>query len=86
MVVGAGTGVFVVGEGHDVTLVLRLALTWVRIGAGFGSGVEPKEWRTSASAAHSGTNRPAHATGGVRSRVHDSSMSAFVQVAQEGST
>ena len=86
MVVGAGTGVFVVGEGHDVTLVLRLALTWVRIGAGFGSGVEPKEWRTSASGAHSGTNGAAHATGDVRSCVHAPSMSAFVQVTQKGST
>ena len=86
VVVGAGTGVFVVGEGHDVTLVLRLALTWVRIGAGFGSGVEPKEWRTSASAAHSGTNGPAHATGDVRSCVHAPSMSAFAWVMHKGST
>ena len=56
MVVGAGTGVFVVGEGHDVTLVLRLALTWVRIGAGFGSGV---------SLANGGRRRQLH----IRARI-----------------
>ena len=88
MVMGTRMGVVGVREWHSGTLGVAAFSPPGRSCAvsDAGGGSWPSEWRSSASAAHSGTNRPAHATGDVRSCVHDPSISTFAQVTQGRST